>query len=88
MADEEKEEKRVTLDDVVEVLAKHATTPNDPDDADTVSRFNQQVIDEREKEQGGGGTRAKDTSESTSQKDSPESPQGGSQPTGTQRKGR
>jgi hypothetical protein len=37
------DEKRVTLDDVVEVLAKHFPSPNDPDDADTLTRFNEQV---------------------------------------------
>lgn len=45
-------EDKVTIDDVVEVLAKHASAPSDPDDADTLSRFNQQVLDERtEREQ-------------------------------------
>lgn len=40
-------EGRVTVDDVVELLAKHASTPSDPDDADTLARFNQQVVDDR-----------------------------------------
>lgn len=51
MADEEQDKKeRVTLDDVVEVLAKHSASPNDPDDADKLTRFNQQVIDDRSQE--------------------------------------
>jgi hypothetical protein len=41
------EKKKVTLDDVVEILAKHFIAPVDPDDADTLTRFNQQVIDDR-----------------------------------------
>jgi hypothetical protein len=49
MAEEEKE--RVTLDDVVEVLAKHSPSPNDPDDADKLTRFNQQVIDDRKEQE-------------------------------------
>jgi hypothetical protein len=40
-------EDKVTVDDIVELLAKHASTPSDPDDADTLARFNQQVIDAR-----------------------------------------
>jgi hypothetical protein len=43
------EKRRVTLEDVVEVLAKHSSTPNDPDDAQTLTDFNQQVIDEKNK---------------------------------------
>lgn len=46
MADERQ---RVTLEDVVEILVKHASSPNDPDDAETLSLFNQQVADDREK---------------------------------------
>jgi hypothetical protein len=38
---------KVTLDDVVEVLARNATTPVSPDDADVLNRFNQQVADEQ-----------------------------------------
>jgi hypothetical protein len=41
------EEKKVTLEDAVEVLAKHASAPSDPDDAATLTRFNQQVADEK-----------------------------------------
>jgi hypothetical protein len=47
------EEKKVTVDDVVEVLAKHSASPNDPDDADTLSRFNEQVAEERRQKEGG-----------------------------------
>jgi hypothetical protein len=36
------EKKRVTRDDVLGVLIKHAATPNDPDDADILTRFQQQ----------------------------------------------
>jgi hypothetical protein len=43
------DEKPVTFEDVVEVLAKHAPSPNDPDDAATLTRFNQQVADEAAK---------------------------------------
>lgn len=43
------EKRRVTLEDVVEILAKHSSTPNDPDDAQVLTDFNQQVIDERTK---------------------------------------
>lgn len=39
------EKKRVTRDDVLSVLIKHAPTPNDPDDADTLARFQQQEAD-------------------------------------------
>lgn len=42
---------RVTLEDVVEVLAKHASAPNDPDDAATLAGFNQQVADDAAKAQ-------------------------------------
>jgi hypothetical protein len=43
------EKRKVSLDDVVEVLAKHAGTPNDPDDAETISLFNEQVTEARAK---------------------------------------
>lgn len=45
------DKERVTLDDVVEVLAKHSASPNDPDDADKLSRFNQQVRDDQAQQQ-------------------------------------
>jgi hypothetical protein len=51
------EKERVNLEDVVEILAKHSASPNDPDDADTLSRFNQQVADDRSQE---GQERAKE----------------------------
>lgn len=38
---EEKQEK-VKDSDILRVLAKHASTPNDPDDADTLTRWNEQ----------------------------------------------
>jgi len=76
MANEEQDKKeRVTLDDVVEVLAKHSASPNDPDDADTLSRFNQQVADDR-----AGKQEQEDTAQ---RKETPTSP-----PTQTTRKGR
>lgn len=66
----------VTVEDVVEILAKSATT-SDPDEREKLDRFNQQVREERE---------GKPEEESDKdQKGSPESPQQGSQPTGTQR---
>jgi hypothetical protein len=43
------EPKRITVDDVVEILVKHATAPNDPDDAEALTRFNEQVKEDREK---------------------------------------
>lgn len=49
MSEQEKEKPKVTVDDVVELLAKHFPTPNDPDDAETITRFNAQVAEEREK---------------------------------------
>jgi hypothetical protein len=36
------DEKKVSLAEVVQVLAKHANTPNDPDDAATLTRWNEQ----------------------------------------------
>ena len=41
---------KVTFEDVVEVLAKHAGTPSDPDDAAMLTTFNQQVADDKAKE--------------------------------------
>lgn len=49
MADEKA--RKVTVDEVVEVLAKHAGTPNDPDDAETVTLFNTQVAEDKAKTQ-------------------------------------
>jgi hypothetical protein len=43
------EKKRVTLQDVVGVLAKHSATPTDPDDAETLNRFNEQAAEEQAK---------------------------------------
>jgi hypothetical protein len=40
---------KVTLDDVVEVLAKHAAMPSDPDDAATLATFNEQVAEGKTK---------------------------------------
>lgn len=53
MAEEEKE--RISNDDALAVLAKHAASPNDPDDAETLASFNQQVADDRAKKEGGSG---------------------------------
>jgi hypothetical protein len=39
---------KITFEDVVEVLAKNAAAPSDPDDADLLTRFNQQVQDEKQ----------------------------------------
>jgi hypothetical protein len=58
MSEQEKEQPKVTVDDVVEVLAKHAGTPIDPDDADTITRFNQQVAEDKEKKQSGPESKA------------------------------
>jgi hypothetical protein len=41
---------KVTFEDVVEVLAKHAGTPSDPDDAATLVAFNEQTAAEKTKE--------------------------------------
>ena len=43
------EQKRVTFEDALEVLAKHATSPSDPDDAATLTAFNEQVAEEKQK---------------------------------------
>lgn len=51
MADEEQKEERVELGDVVRVLAKYASVPNDPDDADLIGRFNAQVAEEQAQEE-------------------------------------
>lgn len=45
------DEKPVSLEDVVEVLAKHAGTPVDPDDAATLARFNQETADDKVKQE-------------------------------------
>ena len=75
---QQEKEKRVEMGDVLKVLAKHAARPNDPDDANTLDRWNQQVAEEQ-------GTAQDKETEGREQQDSPESPQGGSQPTGTAR---
>jgi hypothetical protein len=79
MSEQEKEKPKVTVDDVVELLAKHSATPNDPDDADTLSRFNQQVIDERTERETQGDKREKETpTESRGVKPSTARKEGGS----------
>ena len=78
MAEQEQQEKKVEMGDVLRVLAKHAPSPSDPDDADTLNRWNQQVAEEQ-------GTAQDQETEGREQQDSPESPQQGSQPTGTSR---
>jgi hypothetical protein len=45
----EEQKRRVTMDDVVEVLAKHAGSPVDPDDAETLRLFNEQVTEDKAK---------------------------------------
>ena len=47
---------KVSLENVVKVLAKHAGTPNDPDDAATLAAYNEQQNEtpqEQEKEDPG-----------------------------------
>lgn len=59
MAEEKKE--KVNTGDVLRVLAKHAPTPSDPDDADTLSRWNQQVADEQAGDKSEGSTSGRRT---------------------------
>lgn len=39
---------KVSVADVLKVLAKHAPTPNDPDDAKTLSDWNEQQAESQE----------------------------------------
>jgi hypothetical protein len=41
---------KISLEDVVKVLVKHAGTPNDPDDAATLTAFNEQQTEKQEEE--------------------------------------
>jgi hypothetical protein len=68
------EKKRVTRDDVLGVLIKHAATPNDPDDADILTRFQQQ---EAEKAASGTSDDSSEEEEDTSSRSRSSSTQRG-----------
>lgn len=63
MADEPR---KVTLDDVVEVLAKHSSAPNDPDDQETLRLFNEQVAEQRSQQSQPSEPQSEKSSTSTS----------------------
>lgn len=75
---EEKEERQVSLGDALKVLAKHASVPNDPDDAETLRLFNEQQSgqpSQEEQEEESGEKGAKDKEHPT-----PSGPRAGSSP--------
>lgn len=74
---EEETERKVGIDEVVGVLAKHAPVPSDPDDADLLGRYNTQVSEERTAQAD------QQTAEDKSETDQDEGPQGGSPPRGS-----